>query len=62
VAQHGVAADVFVNPAQVEGRNLVVHLDCEDAPAHGARRADTMTHGTELDTISSFSFGDSSWQ
>ena len=31
--EHGVQADVFVNPAQVEGRNLVVHHDCEDAPA-----------------------------
>jgi homoserine kinase len=31
--QHGVQADVFVNPAQVEGRNLVVHQDCEDTPA-----------------------------
>jgi homoserine kinase len=30
--QHGVEADVFVNPAQVEGRSLVVHHDCEDAP------------------------------
>jgi homoserine kinase len=34
--QHGVQADAFVNPAQVEGRNLVVHLDCEDAPAQAA--------------------------
>ena len=34
--QQGVQADVFVNPAQVEGRNLVVHLDCEDAPATAA--------------------------
>ena len=25
-----------LNPAQVEGRNLVVHLDCEDAPAQAA--------------------------
>ena len=33
--QHGVQADVFVNPSQVEGRSLVVHLDCEDAPATG---------------------------
>lgn len=31
--QHGVEADSFVNPAQVEGRSLVVHHDCEDAPA-----------------------------
>ena len=31
--QHGVQADTFVNSAQVEGRNLVVHHDCEDAPA-----------------------------
>jgi len=31
--QHGVQADTFVNPAQVEGRSLVVHHDCEDAPA-----------------------------
>lgn len=31
--QQGVAADTFVNPAQVEGRSLVVHHDCEDAPA-----------------------------
>ena len=31
--QHGVEADTFVNPAQVEGRSLVVHQDCEDAPA-----------------------------
>ncbi|HKH93800.1 MAG TPA: homoserine kinase [Gemmatimonadaceae bacterium] len=31
--QHGVEADTFVNPAQVEGRSLVVHHDCEDAPA-----------------------------
>ena len=30
--QHGIESDVFVNPAQVEGRSLVVHLDCEDAP------------------------------
>jgi homoserine kinase len=30
--EHGVQADVFVNPAQVEGRSLVVHHDCEDAP------------------------------
>jgi len=25
-----------VNPAQVEGRNLVVHLDCEDVPVTAA--------------------------
>jgi homoserine kinase len=31
--QHGVEADTFVNAAQVEGRSLVVHHDCEDAPA-----------------------------
>jgi len=31
--QHGVQANTFVNPAQVEGRSLVVHHDCEDAPA-----------------------------
>jgi len=31
--QHGVGADTFVNSAQVEGRSLVVHHDCEDAPA-----------------------------
>ena len=31
--QHGVQADSFVNPSQVDGRNLVVHVDCEDAPA-----------------------------
>jgi homoserine kinase len=31
--QQGVQADSFVNPSQVDGRNLVVHLDCEDAPA-----------------------------
>jgi homoserine kinase len=31
--QHGVQADSFVNPAQVDGRSLVVHVDCEDAPA-----------------------------
>jgi len=31
--RHGVGADTFVNSAQVEGRNLVVHHDCEDAPA-----------------------------
>ncbi len=31
--QHGVQADSFVNPSQVDGRNLTVHLDCEDAPA-----------------------------
>jgi homoserine kinase len=30
---HGVAADAFVNAAQVEGRHLVVHQDCEDVPA-----------------------------
>jgi homoserine kinase len=30
---HGVQADAFVNPTQVEGRSLVVHQDCEDAPA-----------------------------
>ena len=30
--QHGVSADSFVNPSQVDGRNLVVHVDCEDAP------------------------------
>jgi homoserine kinase len=34
--QHGVQADVFANPAHVEGRSLVVHLDCEDAPATAA--------------------------
>ena len=33
---HGVEAEVFVNPAQVEGRNLVVHVDCEDTPATAA--------------------------
>ena len=27
---------IFANPAHVEGRNLVVHLDCEDAPATAA--------------------------
>jgi len=31
--RHGVGADTFVNPAQVDGRSLVVHHDCEDAPA-----------------------------
>jgi hypothetical protein len=31
--QHGVGADTFVNSAQVEGRSLVVHHDCEDVPA-----------------------------
>jgi homoserine kinase len=31
--QHGVQADTFVNSAHVEGRNLVVRHDCEDAPA-----------------------------
>lgn len=31
--QHGVEADTLVNPAQVDGRSLVVHHDCEDAPA-----------------------------
>ena len=31
--QQGVQADTFVNPSQVDGRSLVVHLDCEDAPA-----------------------------
>jgi homoserine kinase len=31
--QHGVQADSFVNPSQVDGRSLTVHLDCEDAPA-----------------------------
>jgi homoserine kinase len=31
--QHGVQADSFVNPSQVDGRNLVVHVDCEGAPA-----------------------------
>ena len=30
---HGVQADSFVNPSQVDGRSLTVHLDCEDAPA-----------------------------
>lgn len=30
---HGVNADAFVNPAQVDGRSLVVHQDCEDVPA-----------------------------
>jgi homoserine kinase len=30
---HGVTADAFVNPAQVDGRSLVVHQDCEDTPA-----------------------------
>jgi homoserine kinase len=30
--QHGVQADSFVNPSQVDGRSLTVHLDCEDAP------------------------------
>jgi homoserine kinase len=34
--QHGVQADVFVNSSHVDGRNLVVHLDCEDAPATAA--------------------------
>jgi homoserine kinase len=29
----GVQADSFVNPSQVDGQNLTVHLDCEDAPA-----------------------------
>jgi homoserine kinase len=31
--QHGVQADSFVNPSQVDGRSVVVHVDCEDAPA-----------------------------
>jgi homoserine kinase len=30
---HGVATDAFVNAAQVEGRHLVLHQDCEDVPA-----------------------------
>jgi homoserine kinase len=30
---HGVTADAFVNPSQVNGRHLVVHQDCEDVPA-----------------------------
>jgi homoserine kinase len=34
--QHGVQADVFVNPSQVDGRSLVVHLDCEDVPITAA--------------------------
>jgi homoserine kinase len=34
--QHGVQADSFVNPSQVDGRSLTVHLDCEDAPATAA--------------------------
>ena len=34
--QHGVQADVFVNPAQVTGQSLVVHLDCEDVPLTAA--------------------------
>jgi homoserine kinase len=29
----GVQADSFVNPSQVDGQSLTVHLDCEDAPA-----------------------------
>jgi homoserine kinase len=29
----GVQADSFVNPSQVDGQKLTVHLDCEDAPA-----------------------------
>jgi homoserine kinase len=28
----GVQADSFVNPSQVDGQSLTVHLDCEDAP------------------------------
>jgi homoserine kinase len=32
--RHGVQADAFVNPSQVDGRSLVVHQDCEDVPAH----------------------------
>ena len=31
--QQGVEVDTFVNSAQVEGRSLVVHHDCEDTPA-----------------------------
>jgi homoserine kinase len=31
--QHGVQADSFVNPSQVDGQSLTVHVDCEDAPA-----------------------------
>ena len=31
--QHGVQADSFVNPSHVDGRSVVVHVDCEDAPA-----------------------------
>jgi len=34
--QHGVQADSFVNPSQVDGRNLTVHVDCEDVPATAA--------------------------
>lgn len=30
----GVAADGFVSSAQVDGRSLVLHHDCEDAPTH----------------------------
>jgi homoserine kinase len=31
--QHGVESDTFVNSAQVDGPSLVVHQDCDDAPA-----------------------------
>ena len=31
--RHGIDTDTFVNSAQVEGRSLVVHHDCEDSPA-----------------------------
>jgi len=31
--EHGVQADAFVNPSQVDGRSMVVHHDCEDVPA-----------------------------
>jgi homoserine kinase len=34
--QQGVQADSFVNPSQVDGRNLTVHVDCEDIPATAA--------------------------
>jgi homoserine kinase len=30
----GVTADGFVSSAQVDGRSLVLHHDCEDAPTH----------------------------
>jgi homoserine kinase len=32
-ARHGVQAEGFVNPSQVDGRSLVVRHDCEDVPA-----------------------------